>query len=58
VVFSVVRLVAYDRGKRASRPRMRRLGLALRLCRYVVWQTWLLYVVGAGLSVVAWLDRA
>jgi len=32
-------------------------GLALMLYPYAVWQTWLLYVVGAGLSIAAWLDR-
>jgi hypothetical protein len=36
---------------------MRWLGLALMLYPYVVWQTWLLYVVGAGLSIAVWLDR-
>ena len=36
---------------------MRWLGLALMLYPYVVWQTWLLYVGGAGLSIAAWLDR-
>jgi hypothetical protein len=36
---------------------MRWVGLALMLYPYAVWQTWLLYVVGAGLSIAAWLDR-
>jgi len=58
IVFSVVGMVAYYRGKRAGRNRMRWLGLALMLYPYVVWQTWLLYVVGAGLSIAAWLDRS
>jgi len=57
VVFSVVGMVAYYQGKRAGRSRMRWLGLALMLYPYVVWQTWLLYFVGAGLSIAAWLDR-
>ena len=32
-----------------GRPRTRWLGLALMLYPYIVWQTWLLYLVGAGL---------
>jgi hypothetical protein len=58
VVFSVVGMVAYYAGKRHGRSRMRWLGLALMLYPYIVWQTWLLYVVGAGLSIAAWFERA
>lgn len=36
---------------------MRWLGMALMLYPYVVWQTWLLYLVGVGLSIAVWLDR-
>ena len=57
VVFSLIGIVAYYRGKRQGRARSRWLGLALMLYPYVVWQTWLLYLVGTGLSVAVWLDR-
>lgn len=57
VVFSVIGIAGYYYGKRHGRNRMRWIGLALMLYPYVVWQTWLLYVVGAGLSIAAWLDR-
>jgi apolipoprotein N-acyltransferase len=57
IVFGIVGLVAFVRGRRASRPRLRWLGLALMLYPYVVWQTWLLYLVGAGLTLAVWLDR-
>ena len=57
VIFSVIGIAAYYYGKRGGRPRMRWLGLALMLYPYVVWQTWLLYVVGAGLSIAAWRER-
>jgi hypothetical protein len=57
VVFSLIGMVAYYYGKRRGRSRMRWVGLALMLYPYAVWQTWLLYVVGAGLSIAAWLDR-
>jgi len=57
VIFSLIGMVAYYYGKRRDRFRMRWVGLALMLYPYAVWQTWLLYVVGAGLSIAAWLDR-
>jgi hypothetical protein len=57
VVFSLIGIAAYYYGKRRGRSRMRWLGLALMLYPYVVWQTWLLYVVGTGLSIAAWLAR-
>lgn len=57
VIFSVIGLAAYWHGRRVGRPRMRWLGLALMLYPYVVWQTGLLYLVGTGLSIAAWLDR-
>jgi hypothetical protein len=57
VIFSVIGIVAYYYGKRRGRSRMRWLGLALMLYPYVVWQTWLLYVVGAGLAIAVWFDR-
>ena len=57
VVFSLIGIAAYYDGKRHGRNRMRWLGLALMLYPYVVWQTWLLYLVGAGLSITAWLER-
>ena len=57
IVFGVVGLVAYYRGKRSGRPRMRWLGLALMLYPYLVWQTWLLYLAGAGLCAAIWWYR-
>ena len=57
IVFSVVGIVGYYYGKRHGRQRMRWLGLALMLYPYVVWQTWLLYVVGVGLSIAIWFER-
>lgn len=58
LLFSLIGIVAYWYGRRHGRSRMRWLGLALMLYPYVVWQTWLLYVVGTGLSIAAWLDRS
>ena len=56
VVFSIAGMVAYYAGKRRDHRRSRWLGLALMLYPYVVWQTWLLYLVGAGLSIAVWFD--
>ena len=33
------------------------LGLALMFYPYVVWNTWLLYLVGIALCIGAWTDR-
>ena len=57
IVFGIVGLAAFVHGKRAGRPRTRWLGLALMLYPYVVWQTWLLYLVGIGLTLAVWFDR-
>ena len=57
ILFGVLGLAAYYYGKRDGRPRTRWLGLALMLYPYVVWQTWLLYLVGVGLCVAVWFDR-
>ncbi len=57
IVFGIVGLAAFVHGKRVARPRTRWLGLALMLYPYIVWQTWLLYVVGIVLTFAVWLDR-
>ena len=57
ILFGLIGLVAYYRGKHAGRPRTRWLGMALMLYPYIVWQTWLMYLVGAGLCVAIWFDR-
>jgi hypothetical protein len=58
ILFGVLGIAAYYWGKREGRQRTRWLGVALMLYPYVVWQTWLLYLVGAGLCVAIWFDRA
>ncbi len=57
IVFGLVGVGAYYYGRRAGRTRMRWLGLALMLYPYLVWQTWLLYTVGAVLTLAVWLER-
>jgi hypothetical protein len=57
IVFSVIGMVAYWRGRKAGIPRRRWLGLALMLYPYVVPNTVLMYVVGVLLSAGLLLDR-
>ncbi|MEO8835569.1 MAG: hypothetical protein ABI364_02395 [Caldimonas sp.] len=57
ILFGILGLAAYYVGKRQGQPRTRWLGLALMLYPYVVWQTWLLYLVGAALCGAIWYDR-
>ena len=58
ILFGLLGLAAYYHGKRVDRPRTRWLGVALMLYPYIVWQTWLLYLVGVGLCAAIWFDRA
>jgi len=61
IVFGLIGLLAFRRGRRASRPRVWGLGLALMLYPYLVSRTWLLYLVGlalcGGLALERFLDR-
>jgi hypothetical protein len=57
VVFSLIGIVAYYYGKRHGRSRMRWLRLALMSTRTPSGRPGCACVVGAGLSVAAWLDR-
>lgn len=57
IVFGLLGIAAWYHGKKVQRPRTRWLGLALMLYPYLVWQTWLLYIVGVALCVAVWLDR-
>ena len=56
IVFGCAGIGAYYYGKRRGRPRTRWLGLALMLYPYVIWQTWLLWLVGIALCVGIWFD--
>ena len=50
LLFGMVGAVAWWHGRKTQRPRVKWLGLALMLYPYATPQTWLLYAVGAGLS--------
>lgn len=57
IVFGLVGLVAFRRGRKAGRRTTTWLGVALMLYPYAVSATWLLYAVGLALCAGLWLDR-
>jgi hypothetical protein len=56
VIFGIVGYVAYRDGKKMSLPAPKWIGFALMLHPYAISATWMLYVVGAGLCVGAYLS--
>ena len=57
ILFSVLGYAAYRYGKKASLGTPKWIGIALMFYPYVVSETWLLYVVGAGLCIGLYLSR-
>jgi hypothetical protein len=55
LLFSVVGMVAFWKGRVLKRPKLKWIGLALMLYPYVVWNTAGVYVVGAGLVIALWV---
>jgi hypothetical protein len=51
IVFGLLGMVAFSRGRKASLPMLTWPGLALMLYPYAVSETWLLWVVGVGLGI-------
>ena len=49
ILFGLIGFAAYRYGKNTSRPHAKWIGVALMLYPYVVSETWMVYVVGAGL---------
>jgi hypothetical protein len=54
LLFSIVGLVAYIKGRRRPNRAVKWLGIALMLYPYVIWDTLPLFAVGIALSGVAW----
>ena len=50
ILFSIAGYVAFRRGRKASRPELTWVGVALMFYPYAVSQTWLLWAVGAVLT--------
>ena len=55
VMFGIAGYVAYRYGKKMSLPATKWIGIALMLYPYAISATWLLYVVGAGLCIAAYV---
>ena len=55
VMFGIFGYVAYRYGKKMSLPAIKWIGIALMLYPYAISATWLLYVVGAGLCIAAYV---
>jgi hypothetical protein len=56
ILFGIIGMAAYWHGKKAQRPRIKWLGVALMFYPYLVPSTWLLYVVGLALCAGLWLN--
>lgn len=56
VIFGIVGYVAYRYGKKRSLPTTKWIGIALMLYPYAVSTTWLMYLLGAGLCIGAYLS--
>ena len=56
VIFGIVGYVAYRYGRKMSLPATKWIGIALMLYPYAISATWLLYIVGAGLCIGAYLS--
>ena len=57
IVFGLVGLVAFRRGRKLERPRTLWLGVALMLYPYLVSNTWLMYALGVALCAGIVFDR-
>jgi hypothetical protein len=51
IIFGIVGYIAFRRGRKNSQPVLVWTGVALMLYPYAVQQTWLMWAVGAALSV-------
>ena len=51
VVFGIIGYAAYRYGKKAPNQATKWIGVALMLYPYAISGTWLLYIVGTGLSI-------
>lgn len=56
VIFGIAGYVAYRYGKKMALPATKWIGIALMLYPYAISATWLLYIVGAGLCIGAYLS--
>ncbi|QCB48429.1 hypothetical protein [Hydrogenophaga sp. PAMC20947] len=57
VFFGLIGFAAFRMGRKQERTRAIWIGVVLMLYPYLVWQTWLLYAVGALLCAGLWIER-
>jgi apolipoprotein N-acyltransferase len=57
IVFGLIGLVAFRRGRRAGQRTTLWLGVALMVYPYAISRTWLLYAVGVALCTGIYLDH-
>lgn len=50
IVFGLLGMVAFSRGKKTSRPVLTWTGVALMLYPYAIGETWLLWSLGIGMT--------
>jgi len=53
IVFGLLGMVAFSRGRKTTRPVLTWTGVALMLYPYAIGQTWLLWSLGIGLTALA-----
>jgi len=57
ILFGLIGWVVYRRGRQSEQSRLVWMGLALMLYPYAVSETWVLWAVGAALTVLAFWGR-
>ncbi|MGZ5781514.1 MAG: hypothetical protein ACXWIN_11235 [Burkholderiaceae bacterium] len=57
IIFGVIGIAAYRYGKKTSSSHAKWIGIALMLYPYAISDTWLLYIVGIGLSAALYFFR-
>ena len=57
ILFGIVGMVAFYYGRKRKYVVLKWLGVALMLYPYVISETWLLYIVGAGLCAACYYYR-
>jgi len=57
IVFGLIGLVAFRRGRKSARRPTLWIGVTLMVYPYAISRTWLLYVIGLGLCAGLLLDR-
>jgi hypothetical protein len=57
LLFGIVGLMLFWKGRKTKRPIIKWIGLALMLYPYLIWQTVPLYIVGLALCVAAYVYR-